>query len=71
MPIHKGAHAFQRKNLLSSVQSDDAGQEVWAFGDNEETLGLLCREGPKEATFHTALWRREKRWSATGLEAGS
>lgn len=44
---------------------------MWALGDNEETLGLLCREGPKAAPFHTVLWRREKRRSATGLEAGS
>ena len=44
---------------------------MWALGDNEETLGLLCREGPKATPFHTVLWRREKRWSATGLEAGS
>ena len=24
-----------------------------AFGDDEETLELFCREGSKEATFHT------------------
>ena len=39
---------------------------MWALGDNEETLGLLCREGPKAATFHTVLWRREKRWGWEG-----
>lgn len=44
---------IQWENQLGSVQSYDGGQEVWAFGDDEETLEMFCRERSKEATFHT------------------
>ena len=75
--LQEGKEGAQRptgnewENQLVSVSSYTGRQDLWAFGDNGETLGLSCRREPRGPHCTLAvLWRRKKGWKGAGWEAG-